>query len=86
MVVAFCSFWELLEGNQNNFSEILGLLSSVMYVVGQLWHYSESILFQRFEYIPKYLYISCNLVSLISPSSGFGIKNFVQTMLKFIQW
>jgi hypothetical protein len=37
MVTVLCSFWLLLESNHCNFNEILGPLSSFIYVAVQLW-------------------------------------------------
>jgi len=75
MVAAFCSFWLLL-GHQCSFTEILGPLSSVICVVDQLFHYSETIFSEQFEYIPSCI-ISCSILipHLRDRLASFTLKN-----------
>ena len=60
MVAAFCSYCLLYE-NHCNFCEILGPLSSLMYNVDQLCHYSETIFSEEFQNIPRYIISSSTL-------------------------
>jgi len=60
MVAAFCSYCLLYE-NHCIFCEILGSLSSLMYTVVQLYHYSGTIFSQEFENIPGYIIYSSTL-------------------------
>ena len=91
MVTAYCSFWFLLYGNHCNYSEIPGPLSSVVCVVDQLCHYSETIFSQQFEYIPRYN-ISCKLLipHLVDSFSNVTLQNtrasFVQCLGFLVDW
>ena len=74
MVAAFCSFC-LLSGHQCSFIETLGPLPSVICVVDQLCHYSETIFSEQFEYIPSYIICSVLIPHLLDRLASFALKN-----------
>jgi hypothetical protein len=58
MVAAFSIFWLLL----CNSIEIHGPFSSFVFFVDQLCHNFETIVSRQFEFLPRYIIISCSLL------------------------
>jgi hypothetical protein len=66
MVSAFCSLWLLLYGNYCS-NKIPGPFSRFIYVFDQCCQKLEAIFLQQFQYILRYIIISCSPLIVSSP-------------------